>query len=296
MDAHGTHATPEPQVKRLLKSYSAWEIVLCVIGVVVCLIPTVPRTGAFWGHLRIWTGINPGKIQIHTVVPGSPADVAGLQSGDWVVAVNDQQFVDFKPFDDALARLQPGSEVKLHVERGGQEFDVRAVGQSPEVEAVYFYEAQVASLLICAMLAIFLAVTQPLRPTPLWRPLPVVVIGFAGACLLTLGFVSPGAFGWSAMTWFRVRQWWLIDNDPNVPRLIVQSVCLGVAVGLLVAATFEAREVLRRWVAARDAMAHLRRIADGSGQDGARDMEAEQVPGGPDGTAIRSMNSPPDRK
>lgn len=254
-------------MKRWLTSYLGWQVVLCVLGIGVCLLPTRPRTGAFWGLLRGWTSLTPDKVRISSVDPGSPADRAGLRSGDAVVAVNGQRLNGVELFDDALQGLRPGSSVGLRVERDGQQIDVMAVGREPEVEAILYYRAQAVALLVLLTVAVFLVATQPLRPTPLWRPLVVLVIGFAGAVLVVAGLIWRGPFGWGPFGSLEVAQWWLIDNDPDFPRLAIQGVCLAVALGLLVTATLEVRAVVARKVAEREAMAALRKLAAVPGKD-----------------------------
>jgi hypothetical protein len=127
---------------------------------------------------------------------------------------------------------------------------------------------------------VFLVATQPLRPTPLWRALLIVIVGFAGAVVLAAAFIRPTALGWGPLTWFRFWQQHLVDNDPALPRLLIQGVCLAIAVGLLVVGILEVRSILRRKVAERDAMADLRKLAgapvadEAGGADTAVDLGA----------------------
>ena len=53
------------------------------------------------------------------IAPGSPAAVAGLESGDIVVAIEDQPIDQEHPLDLALASYAPGQTIHLHVLRDG---------------------------------------------------------------------------------------------------------------------------------------------------------------------------------
>ena len=233
-------------MKHLLKSCLSWEIVLCLVGMAACLVPTVPRTGAFWGISRTWTSLDPGRIHIDEVFPGSPAAAAGLKPGDWVTAVNGRRVEGVEVLDQTLDQMTPGSVVELRGERPGQQLDWRAVGWEPQVEALAYYDAQLVCLVVCGALALFLIAVQPLRPTPLWRPLTVLLVGFVGAVLLVLSQAHPFTGGWFFFSWVRLHQRWLIDKNPDWPRLAIQGVCLAVALGLALLGALEIRGLLKR--------------------------------------------------
>jgi carboxyl-terminal processing protease len=59
-----------------------------------------------------------GKVQVVAAIEGTPAEKAGLRSGDIIVAIDDIQ-LDEANFDQAVNRMrgEPGSKVKLTVER-----------------------------------------------------------------------------------------------------------------------------------------------------------------------------------
>ncbi len=75
----------------------------------------------------VYTGIqliaNPVALTppyIDGVVPGSPADKAGLRTDDLIVYVDGEPVQSIKAYRDLLAVYQPDNEVRLDVQRGGQ--------------------------------------------------------------------------------------------------------------------------------------------------------------------------------
>jgi hypothetical protein len=60
------------------------------------------------------------SIPVLDVVPGSPAERAGLRANDRIVAVNGQSLVTSAPLDDAWNRGRPGDGVELKVARPGE--------------------------------------------------------------------------------------------------------------------------------------------------------------------------------
>jgi hypothetical protein len=75
--------------------------------------------------------------------------------------------------------------------------------------------------------------------------------------------------GWGPFSTLQVRRWWLIDREPDLPRLAIQGVLLAVAVGLLLTATLQVRESLRLAVARREARADRRNLTAVAAHDGA---------------------------
>lgn len=72
------------------------------------------------------TGDQAGAL-ISEVVPGGPADAAGLQVGDVVVAVNAQQVRSMTDLAARIRGFQPGDEVVLDVIRGADALNLTAV-------------------------------------------------------------------------------------------------------------------------------------------------------------------------
>jgi len=96
---------------------------------------TFQGIGAFV-HMR-----EDGKLEIVSLIEGSPAQAAGLQSGDQIIAVDGQSIVGMGIYEAiALIRGPAGTDVTLTIERPGQDgtFDVtvtRARIEIPLVEA-----------------------------------------------------------------------------------------------------------------------------------------------------------------
>ena len=59
------------------------------------------------------------------VVPGSPADKAGIQSGDILLQINGEQINQQSPLTNLLQKYQPGDTITVHLMRKGAESDVK---------------------------------------------------------------------------------------------------------------------------------------------------------------------------
>jgi serine protease Do len=78
------------------------------------------------GHGYLGVIINQTQLTLDTVMANSPAERAGLQTGDKLLKIN-----DFAPtkFDDATTQLRnfrPGSPITLVVMRNGKELKLQA--------------------------------------------------------------------------------------------------------------------------------------------------------------------------
>jgi putative serine protease PepD len=76
---------------------------------------------------------NPDGAQVQSVIPGGPADRAGLQKDDVIKAVDGQAIKDPSDLSGAIAVKKPGDTVTLRIERNGltQELDVK-LGTRPK--------------------------------------------------------------------------------------------------------------------------------------------------------------------
>ncbi|HIQ01037.1 MAG TPA: S41 family peptidase, partial [Anaerolineales bacterium] len=80
-----------------------------------------------------------GKLEIVSIIPNSPAEGAGLQGGDRVLAVDGQSIVGFGIYEAiALIRGPAGTPVTLLIERPGEEkpFEVTIVRARIEIPLV----------------------------------------------------------------------------------------------------------------------------------------------------------------
>jgi membrane-associated protease RseP (regulator of RpoE activity) len=84
--------------------------------------PQMPDTQMMYGAL------------ITEVVPDSPAERAGMRSGDVVMAVEDRALDEDYTLVDAVTEYDPGDEIVLHVYRGGRMEAVQVtLGAHPEL-------------------------------------------------------------------------------------------------------------------------------------------------------------------
>ena len=75
----------------------------------------------------------PGKVQVQMVVPGSPAETAGLQVNDFILYVNKQSVADVDQLHEAIyANL--GVPVQLTIQRGESVIVVTLVPRNPPPE------------------------------------------------------------------------------------------------------------------------------------------------------------------
>lgn len=75
-------------------------------------------------------GFDGKGVRLAGVAPGSPAEKAGLQEGDLLLSINEQEFEDVKGYSAIFFALKPGMELTLGYERGGKRKTVKATLQS----------------------------------------------------------------------------------------------------------------------------------------------------------------------
>ena len=64
---------------------------------------------------------------IAEVLPNSPADEAGLKSGDVIVKINGQEYKTMMSFRNAIALIYPGTQVSLEIIRDGTPQEIKLV-------------------------------------------------------------------------------------------------------------------------------------------------------------------------
>lgn len=93
-----------------------------------------PLTEDFAGALGLPK--NSGEI-IERVSPGEPADKAGIQVGDVIVAVNGQAVTQDSSLSYLVANVKPGTRIPLDIIRGGKKQTVNVVvGTRPSEDAL----------------------------------------------------------------------------------------------------------------------------------------------------------------
>ena len=73
---------------------------------------------AYLGVRNITPQDRSGAI-VDTIVPGAPAQAAGLQPGDKIVAIDDKKISSSEDVSAAVTTRKPGEQAKVTVERGG---------------------------------------------------------------------------------------------------------------------------------------------------------------------------------
>lgn len=76
--------------------------------------------------LGISVEANEDGIVILDVVEGSPAEEAGMQEGDLVIGINDQDVSDVEGLRETIRAMSPGDTITVTVMRDGEEIDLEA--------------------------------------------------------------------------------------------------------------------------------------------------------------------------
>ena len=69
------------------------------------------------------------------VVPGSAAEVAGIEVGDVITSIDDNDVDDASEVRDAILEHKAGDKIKLTIERGGEEQELTAeLGRRSDID------------------------------------------------------------------------------------------------------------------------------------------------------------------
>jgi len=71
-------------------------------------------------------GVKEGVV-VTRVIPGSPAEKAGIKPGDIIVAVNGEKVSNFRDLQLKIIKLKPGTEATITVLRKGKKKDIKVV-------------------------------------------------------------------------------------------------------------------------------------------------------------------------
>ena len=111
---------------------------------------------------RVGIGIDesPGGVSITEVVPGSPAERAGLRAGDVVRAIAETPLHRYSDYDGAARRFESGRKVDYRIERDGRELIVEV---TPGMPMRWLGRLAMAVVVLGYLALALLAFAQPQR-------------------------------------------------------------------------------------------------------------------------------------
>jgi S1-C subfamily serine protease len=69
---------------------------------------------------------SPGGVRLTGVRAGSPAEAAGIKSGDIIIRLGDHEVTNLYQMTDALRAYKPGDSIVVVVMRDGERLELRA--------------------------------------------------------------------------------------------------------------------------------------------------------------------------
>jgi len=91
----------------------------------------LPKDRAVYFGVVRDTSVPGGSYRLLSILPGSPAERAGLRAGDLIISLGDQQLTSPEQLSEALGQKKPGDTDSLGVRRGSLEFTTNIVWQAP---------------------------------------------------------------------------------------------------------------------------------------------------------------------
>ena len=80
-------------------------------------------------------GLMKGGVLVSGVLQGGPADIAGINPGDVVTMIQEQDIIDPRQAIETIAKLAPGSKIQMTIVRGWEELKIDAVvTQRPHIK------------------------------------------------------------------------------------------------------------------------------------------------------------------
>jgi serine protease DegQ len=117
----------ECETVRALSSAGIWETAASLLaasrtpvgflGVITSLVDPAPGGSGEVPESRI-------PLQVTRVLPGSPADAAGIRSGDQIVSIDGHHISSMEQVAEAIAASPPGREIRVRLLRNGAPLEV----------------------------------------------------------------------------------------------------------------------------------------------------------------------------
>jgi sigma-B regulation protein RsbU (phosphoserine phosphatase) len=182
-----------------------------LIGYSACWIHFVRQSASAWLGVEYRGRFSWNESVLSGVVPGSPAERAGLRAGDRIVAVNGTRLGDRYTLWTTVQRGSPGDRVAFSVERDGRLIDVAAeLGVPPQRQAPGTGPGSSTRQLTVQLMRIYplpfvcvalFVLFQRVGDRHAWV-LAVMFAGFvAGAPLLEIGARMPPALRNPLLAW-----------------------------------------------------------------------------------------------
>lgn len=118
-------------------------------------------------------GIPSDEARLGEIIPDGPAEVAGFEAGDKILAINGQAISKWIEFH-ALVRDNPDQELIMQVERSGQELEIIVTPRATETQDTVYGQIGVMQSIEKSPLK---AIPYSLKETYEWSKLIVVNVG-----------------------------------------------------------------------------------------------------------------------